>query len=355
VNPVITTLVFDWGDTLMRVFPQFNGPMWSWPEVSAVDGAADALSGLQDHYHLVIATNAPDSRSRQVRQALARVGLDRYFKSIFTVSELGVRKPDRAFFQAVESVLRQEPGQLMMVGDSYHIDVLGAQGAGWTAAWYNPSGRAAQGLMPLHDLEITHLANLPAVIESPRLPGYATCLSWLQGQEVPYSLLAHVHGVAAAAYQMAVWLRSAGEMLDPLLVHRGGLLHDLAKLKAAHRAPESRISHGELAALMLMDLNYPQLAEIVRRHQLFSLTDPDFQPQTWEQKLVYFADKIIEGGRLASVDERITALRQRYPQNDQRIARTAPALQALQSELCAAAGIPPDELIPRLRSAFYGN
>ena len=337
VLPSTQTLVFDWGDTLMRVFPQYTGPMSSWPEVEALPGAAQALEELKRNHKMVVATNAVDSSSRQVRQALARAGLDHLFSAIFTAHELGARKPALAFFQALQSVLHQETRQLVMVGDSYRDDILGAQLAGWTTVWFNPAGKASPGLLPLQDLEITRWQDLPSALVSPRLPGYSTCLSWLQEQEIPYNLLEHVQGVASAAYQLAVWLRAAGQALDPLLAHRGGLLHDLAKLKAADR----RISHGELAGLMLKDRGYPQLAEIAHRHMLFSLIEPDTQPHTWEQKLVYFADKLIERGRLASLEERIAGLRQRYPQDSQQISAILPVLKALEEEICSAAGFPP--------------
>jgi putative hydrolase of the HAD superfamily len=351
MEPHSTTLVIDWGDTLMRVFPQSTGPMSTWPEVEALPGTAQALAELKDSHKLVVATNAVDSHSRQVRQALTRAGLDHFFSAVFTTHELGARKPALAFFRALQSLLHQEPRELVMVGDSYRDDILGAQLAGWTTVWFNPSKKASTGLLPLQDLEVTRWQDLPSALASPRLPGYSTCLTWLQEQEIPYNLLDHVQGVAAAAYQLAVWLRAAGQTVDPLLAHRGGLLHDLAKLKAGDR----RISHGELAGLMLKDRGYPQLAEIAHRHMLFSLIEPDTQPQTWEEKLVYFADKLIERGCLASLEERITGLRQRYPQDSQQINAILPVLQVLEEEICAAAGFPPSELIQRLKASFHSS
>ncbi len=348
MNPAVATLVFDWGETLMRVFPQYSGPMSAWPEVEATPGAAQALERLKDHYRLVVATNAADSHARQVRQALARAGLDGHLSACFTAHELGARKPDEAFFRALESVLRQEPRQLVMIGDSYRDDVLGAFRAGWTAAWYNPAAQAAPGLLPLHDLEITRLEDLPAALAAPRLPGYDRCLAWLQEEAVPHALLAHVHGVAAAAYQMAVWLRERGEAVNPLLAHRGGLLHDLAKVKASGR----QISHGELAGLMLDDRGQAALAEIARRHMLPTLEDERLRPRTWEEMLVYFADKLIEGSRLVDLDERIAGLHRRYPQDSREINAITPALHALKETICGAAGMGVDELIPRLRKAF---
>ena len=348
----LTTLVFDWGDTLMRVFPEYSGPMASWPQVEAVEGAAQALSALSEHYRLVVATNAGDSRSRQVRQALERVGLANFFHSIFTAAELGSRKPTPAFFTSLAGVLGAKPDQIAMIGDDYRADVLGATQAGWNAVWFNPAGKLAPGALPLYTLEVTTLTDLPAALQTQTLPDYRTCLAWLLEQPVSHSLLGHIHSVAATAYILAVWLRAAGQSVDPLLAHRGGLLHDLAKIKSLEKPPEQRMHHGELGARMLADRGEPVLAEITRRHPLFCLTQDTLRPSTWEQKLVHLADKLIEGSRLVTLDERITALRHRYAFDEARITASVPALEALQVEVCAALNLPAEEFIPKLRQTF---
>ena len=344
----LTTLIFEWGDTLMVNDPAQSGPMVRWPEVASVKGAAEALALLKGRYHLVVATNATDSRSREVRAALARVGLDHFFEAFFTSGELGSRKPDPAFYQSLQSVLGIEPSQAVMIGDDYRSDVLGAHTATWTTIWYNPSDRAAPGLLPIQDAEITRMEQLPALMGRRMVPGYNTCLSWLLEQNMPHNLLSHVHTVAAVAYQMAVWLESARVDVDPLLTHRGALLHDLAKLKAM----ELHTSHAELAARMLKDRGEPILAECARRHALFSILQPENAPRTWEEKLVYFADKLVEGSKLAGLDERIDSLRQRYPSDSDKIAAMGPALYHFQDTICAALGFRSTDLVKRLKSAL---
>ena len=290
----------------------------------------------------------PNSTSHQVRQALDRVGMGAFFSAVFTFGETASRKPDPSFFQAIQSALGLQPGQLCMIGDSYQVDVLGAQRAGWVTVWYNPSHAVSPGLIPLQDLEIDQLALLPAALAVQDYPGYAACLAMLQQQSLSFNILAHVHAVAAAAYQLAVWLRAAGQPVDPLLAHRGGLLHDLAKGNS-----DPQISHGELAAVLLSDQGYPRLAEIAHRHMFFSLIEPENMPLTWEQKLVYFTDKLIEAGGVVSLEERTQALRKRYPQDAEAIKHMLPALEAMQEDLCAVLGFPASELVQRLKSAFY--
>jgi HAD superfamily hydrolase (TIGR01509 family) len=344
----ITTIVFDWGDTLMATDARYSGVMAEWPEVRAVPGAREALEALQGRFHLAIATNAVDSSAAQVRAALDRVGLAYPIRDIFTFNELGARKPEPLFFQRAAQLLGAAPQQLVMVGDSYSIDVPGARRAGWRAAWYNPAGKPAPGPAPLHDLEFDNLAELPSALERLDLPDLLTCQTWYLDQEGVGSLWQHVEAVGMASYHLAVLLRAAGHAVDPLLAHRGGLLHDIAKISSKRTSG----NHGEMGAEILTRLGQPVLAEISRRHMLFYLHDPRKRPQTWEEKIVHFTDKICEGPRFVEWSERLLGLATRYPSQIEAMRNCTPAVMALQDELATAAGFPSSEMVARLRQAI---
>jgi putative nucleotidyltransferase with HDIG domain len=351
-------LVFDWGNTLMRVFPEYNGPMADWPEVAEVAGVVETLEALLGNYPMVVATNAGDSKTEQVWKALRRVGLGEYFKAVFTSGELGAKKPELRFFRGLESVLARAPYNLVMIGDDFHADVLGAKNAGWKTIWYNPGWQAAPGLLPLHDAEIHDLRELPGALGSLSLPDQATCLAWLIDRGTPHNILAHIQLVAAIAYQLAAWLGQAGEAVDPVLTHRGAMLHDLAKFESVQKKDFQRsvdsteyIDHAELASKLLMERGQPELAEIAARHMLYSDPADPRRPRTWEQKLVHFADKLAEGTSLVAVDDRLRALQERYPQAAQEMTGSKPILTALQQEICGRLHLPVDDLIARLRQA----
>lgn len=350
----ITTLVCDWGDTLMKVFPQYDGVMAEWPEVAVIDGVPETLQQLSGQYRLVVATNAAGSNVDQIRRALERVGISNYIDEIYNYKVLGSRKPDPAFFLALQAAEGARPGTLVMVGDEYNADITGPFQAGWPTVWLNPSRKAAPGLLPLQTAEIRRFADLPAALERLDLPGVSTCLAWMAQEGTPSNLLAHIQLVASIAYQMALWLELAGERVDPLLAHRGGLLHDLAKVAPA-RPGEADIDHGLRAAQMLNSRQQPALAEIAARHLLPRIMDAEAGPKTWEQKMVYFADKLVEGGRIVPVEERMEALEKRYPQHAEGTRAAAPAILALQEELCRAMGVPVEELIARLEQALRGG
>lgn len=165
--PGLRVVLMDWGDTLMRNFTHFSGPMVHWPQVEAMPGAAEALTALRGRYRVVLATSARDSDAALVRAALARVDLAHLVDEVYTFREVGFRKPDPAFFLTVLRAEGCSPQEAAMVGDDYWADVVGAKAAGLWAVWYNPSGQPVPPhAKALPDLTIQRLADLPAVLET---------------------------------------------------------------------------------------------------------------------------------------------------------------------------------------------
>jgi len=338
------TVILDWGDTVMRNLP-YAGPMAQWPRVEAVPGVQEALGALRGRCQVVLATNAADSGEALVRQALVRAGLGDYFDAVLTARELGARKPEPAFFRAVLHATGTAAHEATMVGDDYAADVAGAKAAGLRAIWFNPQARPCPEAAPLYDAEVQAMACLPATVGSLHLPDIAECLALLASQGAPPQLLAHVRTVARVAFRLAEALRGRGASVDPLLAHRGGLLHDLDKITAQR---SGRI-HGQLGAELLRSACHPELASIVERHLMFTILDGERGPATWEEKLVYYADKVVEGDRVVPLEERLQALCARYPQNAERMHACLPSMRALEAEIGAALGVAPQELLRLLR------
>lgn len=164
---MIELILFDWGDTVMRDFPQYAGPMAHWPRVDVMPGIVEALDALRPHYRLALATNAAESGVERVREALARVDLATTFDAVFTAKELGASKPDPAFFEAALAAYDCVPHQAVMVGDNFRTDIVGAKHASLRAVWYNPAGDPPPPDVPLRaDATIRSLTELSAVIHA---------------------------------------------------------------------------------------------------------------------------------------------------------------------------------------------
>jgi putative hydrolase of the HAD superfamily len=130
-------ILFDWGDTIMRDFPQYTTPMAAWPRVEAVEGAEEVLRRLQPVVTLILATNAALSDEADIRRALDRVHLGVYFQKIYCLKNTGYQKPSPEFYTAILHDLGANPADALMVGDSFENDVLGANRVGIRAVWLN--------------------------------------------------------------------------------------------------------------------------------------------------------------------------------------------------------------------------
>ncbi len=342
-------VVFDWGGTIMANLP-YSGPMASWPEVVQMPAVSETLQALSRRYRLALATNAQESDAGLVIAALARAGLDGFFERVFTPHELnGCRKPQAVFFHAIQKELGICGSELVMVGDDALVDAGGAVLAGWRSVWYNPDNKIAPGCQPPHDAEIQNLGELPALLSQPFLPGVSEARFWLCEQHSTPNLLVHIDMVACLSYLMAVWLRDTGQAVDPILAHRGGMLHDLAKISARN----SPLNHGEMAARLLEERGQPVLARIAVSHMLFNIHHPEHAPHTWEEKIVYYADKLVEQNQVVSMELRLRALRERYSLDARAVEEVSNAMLSLEREIAAAIGCSPAELVARLQQAFF--
>jgi putative hydrolase of the HAD superfamily len=130
-------ILFDWGDTLMRDFKEYHGPMKDWPRLEAIPGASEMLAHLHADWSLALATNAADSDEMNIRLALKRVGMDQWLDKVYCFKNIGYKKPAREFFQYIQTDLNLSPQSLCMVGDNFEVDVLGANQSGLPAIWFN--------------------------------------------------------------------------------------------------------------------------------------------------------------------------------------------------------------------------
>jgi aminoglycoside 6'-N-acetyltransferase I len=138
-------------------------PMADWPEVRAIDGASEVLSLLSKRYRIAIATNATVSKKSDVVHALGRVGLNAFIEEIFCFTELGHKKSEPGFWDAVLTRLGAQKNELIMIGDSLEQDVLGPMRVGIRAIWFNWKQESFSGAPSIRSIRA--LRELPAAIE----------------------------------------------------------------------------------------------------------------------------------------------------------------------------------------------
>ena len=136
VQKPITTLIFDWGDTIMRDF-NLPGPMMDWDRVEWIPGAEESLQLLSKIYTCVIATSADHSGTKEMVAALRKGGADRYFHHFFSSQELGYKKPDPRFFSAIVGKISATPEMCVMIGNLYDKDIVGAKESGLQTILFN--------------------------------------------------------------------------------------------------------------------------------------------------------------------------------------------------------------------------
>ena len=145
------TVLFDWGDTVMRDDPASFVPMVDWPSVEVIEGIAQVLVYLHaSGRRIVLATSASISDEGQIRSALARAGLASYFSRIFCFKNTNLPK-GKTFYRHILSDLHTLAADALMVGDGFEKDVQAANAAGISAVWFNPGSNEIQN----NELHIT--------------------------------------------------------------------------------------------------------------------------------------------------------------------------------------------------------
>lgn len=140
------TVLFDWGDTVMRDDPASDVPMVEWDAVEAIDGIADVLAYLHSSgRRIALATSASISDESQIRGALKRVGLDEYFSGIYCFKNTYLPKGE-AMYRYILSSLDIPARDALMIGDNFQYDVQAANAVGIFAVWFNSrSGETRSG------------------------------------------------------------------------------------------------------------------------------------------------------------------------------------------------------------------
>ncbi len=124
------------------------------------------LPALRARFRLGVASNG----AGEVQRAkLARTGLATLFDFVVISAEVGVAKPDAAFYEIVRRTAGEAAADIAVVGDNVERDLRPAVSAGMPAVWLcRPDAGPSPALW--EGPTITSLYDLGGVLETLRLP-----------------------------------------------------------------------------------------------------------------------------------------------------------------------------------------
>jgi HAD superfamily hydrolase (TIGR01509 family) len=94
------------------------------------DVREEAIPALEKLRALGLRRVVVSNANGRLRAAFDRIGLTRHVDDIVDSTEVGYEKPDPGIFRTAMARAATEPARVLHVGDLYHVDVLGARGAG---------------------------------------------------------------------------------------------------------------------------------------------------------------------------------------------------------------------------------
>jgi len=172
-----------------------------------------------------------------------------------------------------------------------------------------------------------------------RLPDRAEAIEMLWEAGCPRNVVEHCIKVASLAVEIAEAVRERGVNVDLRLVEVGAILHDIG------RSRTHGVEHGVVGGRIVRKMGLPEeVARIVERHVGAGITleeavklglpPEDYTPKTLEEKIVCYADKLIEGERRVDLEETIHKFSQELGEDHPSLER----LRALQEEIIGLAG-----------------
>ncbi len=137
--------------------------------------------------------------------------------------------------------------------------------------------------------------------------------SLLLRQNIQKNVFEHCLTVSLYSVEVAEKIRAQGHEVDVGFVEVGGLIHDIG------RARTQGILHGVEGAKILA--KHPRLARVCECHigggitkddaEKLGLPPKDYLPHTLEEKIICYADKLVEGNKRITIDDAIQKFEQR--------------------------------------------
>ncbi len=137
-----------------------------------------------------------------------------------------------------------------------------------------------------------------------KIPTRKECIQILKDANVPDKVIAHTIAVSEFSMKVVDIAERNGIQVNRDLVRAGCLLHDIRKVSSKR--------HEIDGAEYVKSLGFPEVASLVRKHGLSNLAHDELVPTTFEEKIVFYADKRVNGDQVVSLKERFDDIQKRY-------------------------------------------
>src|SRR3990167_5349362 len=202
-----------------------------------------------------------------------------------------------------------------------------------------------------------------------KLPSYQECVGFFEKCHVPINFLAHCKRVAQIGRFIAEELSKKGVPINPDLVERAGLLHDLFKFvtldelkeQPQFKAPKPTaeeiaswkrlkkkykgMHEVEITYLLLKDF-YPELAQLIVDGSDHKRAAFSPEKRTWEERVQHYADWRVLGDTVVTFQKRIEDALKRYGEtlfrNKDLFRKETEQMQKDEKEIFSIIGLSPD-------------
>lgn len=168
----------------------------------------------------------------------------------------------------------------------------------------------------------------------------------LKKEKSSEALIKHCMIVSEVSTILALAFKEKGYNVNLDLARLGGLLHDVGRVKT------HSVQHGYLGGKLLRDVGINErIAKIAERHvgggisngeaKKLGLPEGRYMPESLEEKIVCFADKIVEMDRVIPLEETLNNLREELGSESSAVQR----LIELKNELRRLLNHDPEEIV----------
>jgi putative hydrolase of the HAD superfamily len=120
------------------------------------------LEALKRRYPLGLLSNFDSADTGQ--KILTTHGLRPYFSPIHISEAIGYRKPRREAFLQTADAMGVAPQEVLFIGDTFALDVVGAKGVGMDAVWFDRQKTPPDLEAAKPDYVITRLRDLLEIL-----------------------------------------------------------------------------------------------------------------------------------------------------------------------------------------------